>query len=101
VIALPANLITPPPVSELDDFDEIRDYLHVNAMTLRPTCPVNLLGLCAVSIPVGLDAAGMPVGLQLIAPAGRDEELLGVALAAERALGTATERLGTPPAIAG
>jgi aspartyl-tRNA(Asn)/glutamyl-tRNA(Gln) amidotransferase subunit A len=101
VIALPANLITPPPVSDLDDFNEIRDYLRVNAMTLRPTCPVNLLGLCAVSIPVGLDAAGMPVGLQLVAPAGRDEELLGVALAAERVLGTATERLGTPPAIAG
>ena len=41
----------------------------------------------------------MPVGLQLVAPAGQDERLLGVALAVERALGTAVERLGHPPAI--
>jgi Asp-tRNA(Asn)/Glu-tRNA(Gln) amidotransferase A subunit family amidase len=39
----------------------------------------------------------MPVGLQLIAPAWVEEKLLGIALAAERVLGTATERLGTPP----
>lgn len=99
VLALPANLITAPPVSELDDFDEIENYLTVNRTILRPTYPISVLGLTAVSIPVGLDAAGMPVGLQLVAPAGRDEAVLGVALAVERALGTAKERLGTPPAV--
>ena len=56
-----------------------------------------MLGLCAVTIPVGLDRAGMPVSLQLVAAAGADEALLTAALAVERALGTARERLGTPP----
>jgi hypothetical protein len=37
--------------------------------------------------------------LQLIAPAWAEEKLLGIALAAERVLGTATERLGTPPSL--
>ena len=72
----------------------------MNYDTLRPTCAVNLLGLCAVSIPVGLDAAGMPVGLQLVGRAGEDESLLGVALAIERVLGTGVDRMGQPPGAA-
>lgn len=97
VLALPANLITPPPVAELaDDLDR---YGKVNKASLRPTSPVNLLELCAITIPVGRDDSGMPVGLQLVARHGDDEALLGVALAAERVLGTASERLGQPPAL--
>jgi len=51
-------------------------------------------------MPVGLDRAGMPVGLQLTAPARAEEKLLTIALMAERVLGTAAERLGTPPLLA-
>jgi aspartyl-tRNA(Asn)/glutamyl-tRNA(Gln) amidotransferase subunit A len=83
VLALPGHLLTPPPVEELEELDR---YLEVNVATLRPTCPAGTLGLCALSLPVGTDDAGMPVGLQLVAPGGRDEELLGIALAAERIL---------------
>ena len=50
-------------------------------------------------LPVGLDKTGMPVWLQLIAPAWAEEKLLGIALAAEGVLGTASERLGTPPTL--
>lgn len=39
-------------------------------------------------MPVGLDRAGMPVGLQLTAPAYAEERLLTIALAVERVLGT-------------
>jgi Asp-tRNA(Asn)/Glu-tRNA(Gln) amidotransferase A subunit family amidase len=35
----------------------------------------------------------------LIAPAWAEEKLLAIALAAERTLGTATDRLGTPPLL--
>jgi hypothetical protein len=34
-----------------------------------------------------------------VAPAGSEERLLAVALAAERVLGTSRERLGTPPLL--
>ena len=45
------------------------------------------------------DGNGMPIGLQLVAPGGQDEALLGVALATEREFGTASESLGRPPAL--
>jgi Asp-tRNA(Asn)/Glu-tRNA(Gln) amidotransferase A subunit family amidase len=53
-----------------------------------------------LDMPVGRDRAGMPVGLQLTAPAGAEERLLAIALAAERVLGTAADRLGRPPLLA-
>lgn len=96
LLALPAATITPPLISDLADAAR---YAEVNAKALHPTCPINLLGLCAITLPVGLDYSGMPVGLQLVARAGRDEMLLGAALAVERALGSATERLGRPPCL--
>ncbi len=97
LLALPTAIITPPLVSDLHDLDR---YAETNTAALRPTCPVSMLGLCAVTLPVGLDQANMPVGLQLVAPAGQDEMLLGAALAVERALGTAADRLGRPPYLA-
>jgi aspartyl-tRNA(Asn)/glutamyl-tRNA(Gln) amidotransferase subunit A len=58
--------------------------------------PVNFLALCAVTLPVGLDRLGLPVGLQLIAR-GDDERLVAIACAAERVLGTPRDILGLPP----
>ncbi len=97
ILALPANLMSPPAVQEV--VDDLERYKVVNKTTLQPTCPVNMLGLCAIAIPAGLDDHGMPVGLQLVARAGDDESLLGVALAAERVLGTTLERMGAPAGI--
>ena len=42
-----------------------------------------LTGMPAVSVPCGYDAAGMPVGLQVIAPWGEDLRALAVAAAVE------------------
>jgi aspartyl-tRNA(Asn)/glutamyl-tRNA(Gln) amidotransferase subunit A len=75
-------------------------HLRANRRIVRDTVAVNYLGLCAITIPVGRDRAGMPVGLQLIAPACAEKKLLMIALAAERVLGTAADRLGTPPLLA-
>lgn len=96
VLALPTHLLTPPAVEGLS---ELERYSEVNAVTLRPTAPVSMLGLCAVTLPVGRDASGMPVGLQLVAPAGQDELALAAALAAEGVLGYASTRLGTPDRV--
>jgi len=96
ILLLPCNIISPPPVSDLADLDR---YSEANTATLRPTYPVSVLGLTAISIPVGIDRNGMPIGLQLVAAGGEDEALLGVALAAERELGTASQSLGRPPVL--
>ena len=98
VIASPTLCLTPPLMSDVVDAD---NHLRVNRRIVRNTVAVNYLGLCAITMPVGRDRAGMPVGLQLIAPANAEEKLLRIALAAERVLGTAMDRLGTPLLLAG
>jgi aspartyl-tRNA(Asn)/glutamyl-tRNA(Gln) amidotransferase subunit A len=97
VIATPTLCITPPVLAEIGSPNA---YLAANRRIVRNTVAVNYLGLCAITIPVGRDRVGMPVGLQLIAPACAEEKLLMIALAAERVLGTAADRLGTPPLLA-
>ena len=96
VIASPTLCLTPPLMSNVADADS---HLRVNRRIVRNTAWVNYLGLCAITMPVGCDRVGMPVGLQLTAPAHAEEKLLTIALAAERALGTGADRLGTPPLL--
>ena len=67
---------------------------------VRNTNTASLLKMCAVTVPVALDAQGMPVGLQIVCPGGHDETALAIAMAFERALGTPRERLGVPPLCA-
>lgn len=94
VIVGPTVPITPPTVDAVADLDGYRAH---NMPALRNTQTANTLRLCAVTMPVALDAAGMPVGLQIMAPLDEDEYALAVALAFERALGAARQRLGPPP----
>ena len=51
------------------------------------TVTVNLAGLPGISIPVGLDAQGLPLGLQLIGRPFEEGDLLNHAYALERAAG--------------
>ena len=98
VIAAPTVPITPPRLTEVE---RIEDYRRLNMLSLRNTCVGNFLRLCGLSIPVGLDRAGLPVGLQLLARHGHEERLLAVGLALENILGTARQRLGVPPLCGG
>jgi aspartyl-tRNA(Asn)/glutamyl-tRNA(Gln) amidotransferase subunit A len=95
-LLVPMVPITPPRLADVGTWDS---YRVANATVLSNAAPVNILGLCAISLPIGLDDHGMPVGLQLIAGAGRDRELLETALGLERLLGTARERIGTAPLV--
>jgi aspartyl-tRNA(Asn)/glutamyl-tRNA(Gln) amidotransferase subunit A len=94
VVITPTVPLTPP---LLADIAEPKAYSAANLQTLKNTCIANLLGLCAITMPVALDGKGMPVGLQCMAAGGADERLLAIALAFERQFGTARERLGKPP----
>jgi aspartyl-tRNA(Asn)/glutamyl-tRNA(Gln) amidotransferase subunit A len=51
------------------------------------TLPVNLAGLPALSTPMGFDEAGLPLGLQLCAPAFEEQRLIAIAHAFEGATG--------------
>ena len=94
VLAMPTLAGTPPTLDEVADLDGYRRHYM---LLIQNLCVVNIMGLCAITMAAGLDAAGMPVGLQLIARNGEDERLLAAALACERVLGTGRQRLGPPP----
>jgi aspartyl-tRNA(Asn)/glutamyl-tRNA(Gln) amidotransferase subunit A len=53
------------------------------------TIPANLAGVPAISVPCGVDAAGLPVGLQLTAPVLEEARVLRVAHVLEADLGLA------------
>ena len=94
VLVSPTVPITAPKVADVKDG---KDYSAANLMALKNTCIANLLGLCAITMPIGLDNTGIPVGLQLMARANEEEKLLSVALAFEDELGFGWQRLGPSP----
>ena len=61
------------------------------------TIPANLAGVPAISVPCGLDDAGLPIGLQLTAPVLGEPVLFRAAHALERDLGLVLR----PPVLAG
>jgi aspartyl-tRNA(Asn)/glutamyl-tRNA(Gln) amidotransferase subunit A len=83
VIATPTAICAPPRVDEVADYDR---YRAANMRLLHNTPAANLLRLCAITMPVGLDALGLPVGLQLMAAGMRDDLLFSAALGFERVL---------------
>jgi Asp-tRNA(Asn)/Glu-tRNA(Gln) amidotransferase A subunit family amidase len=95
-IAFPTEPLTAPLIpADGDAFDDevVVGGRSVNkvAVLIRNTAMTAAIGAPGVSIPAGLTAAGLPVGLELDGVAGGDAALLGLALAAEGALGA------TPP----
>ena len=61
------------------------------------TIPANLAGVPAISVPCGLDSAGLPIGLQLTAPVLDEATLFRAAAALESDLGLDLR----PPLLAG
>ena len=56
------------------------------------TTPINLAGNCALSLPCGFTADGMPIGLQIIGDAFREETILKVGHAYEQSTEWHTRR---------
>ena len=90
VIITPTVPISPPIVSDLADS---KKYSEANGLMLRNTSPVNLLGLCAISIPIALDQNNMPIGMQIIAPSFKERKLLSIAQKIENQIGNKYQNL--------
>ena len=74
----------PTPAFYLDD--KMDDPLQMYLSDIC-TIPVNIAGNAALSVPCGVTKEGLPVGVQLIGPAFREETLLNVAYAYEQERG--------------
>jgi fatty acid amide hydrolase 2 len=57
------------------------------AWVLTPAAVFNLLGLPVTQVPLGLNAKGLPLGVQVAAADGNDHLTIAAALALERRFG--------------
>jgi len=71
IFATPTGLTTAVPLTEVNP----------SAPPVHFTRVFNVLDMCGVSVPVGLDAQDLPIGFQLGAAGGRDAFLIEVATA--------------------
>jgi aspartyl-tRNA(Asn)/glutamyl-tRNA(Gln) amidotransferase subunit A len=56
------------------------------------TVPANIAGICAISVPCGISKEGLPIGLQVIGPAFREDLILKVSYAYEQVAGLKKSR---------
>src|SRR5262249_11575057 len=85
VLISPTITLSPRPWSEPHpaEIDGVptRSYFHWLALAYA----VTLAGHPAISIPLGVDEAGLPFGLQIVGPGGGDAIVLSVAASIEAA----------------
>jgi aspartyl-tRNA(Asn)/glutamyl-tRNA(Gln) amidotransferase subunit A len=84
VLVLPATPMTAPAIDPLERDDEA--FRVTNLRAIHYTFLGNLFRMCGLALPSGADAAGLPTGVQFLAPGGEDERLLSIGLSIEKAL---------------
>jgi aspartyl-tRNA(Asn)/glutamyl-tRNA(Gln) amidotransferase subunit A len=85
ILAVPTMAVPPFPAeapAPARFLDPARDWLRWTPNTYV----LNLTGQPAVTVPVGLSSAGLPIGLQVVAGRGRDVTALFAAAAVERSV---------------
>lgn len=84
-LLLTATVPLPPPPLGLLDVTDVPTMIRHAGQYASLTSPFNVTGQPAVSLPMGTDAGGLPVGAQLVASFGREDLLLQVAGQLEQA----------------
>ncbi len=86
VIAFPTTPLPAPAIGEDETIMLNGRAVPTFVTVVRNTGPGSNAGIPGISAPAGLTRAGLPVGLAFDAPAYRDRDLLGIALAVEAVL---------------
>jgi amidase len=82
LLLMPTLAYPAPPLGRWRNAGWIRTLVSVSRWVL--TAQWNLAGVAACSVPAGLSREGLPLAVQLVAPAGRERLLLEVAARIER-----------------
>ena len=100
VLISPTITLSPRPWSELypAEIDGVptKSYFHWLALAYAVTLP----GHPAISIPLGVDEAGLPFGLQIVGPRGGDAIVLSVAASIEAAFASDAQLCRPVPDLA-
>jgi mandelamide amidase len=86
-IVFPTTILPARPIGEDDEVELNGKKVPTLPTYLHNTHPMTLAGIPGMSLPVGLTASGLPVGMELDAPEGEDRNLLGLGLATEQLFG--------------
>ena len=87
----PATPMTAPKIGEMTvAFGSFTE--DVRTAATRLTRPFNVLGWPALALPCGFTNAGLPIGLQVVAPPQQEDSLLQAGAALEDAFGIASRR---------
>jgi aspartyl-tRNA(Asn)/glutamyl-tRNA(Gln) amidotransferase subunit A len=84
LLVLPSTPMTAPAIGPLERDDEL--FRVANLRAIHYTFLGNLFRMCGLALPSGADAAGLPTGVQFLAPGGDDDRLLSIGLSMETAL---------------
>ncbi|MFD1826055.1 amidase [Mumia zhuanghuii] len=95
------------PVSQVPPFPADQEYPHaINGRPqetyldwMRAAFLITVTGCPAISVPAGFTPDGLPVGLQLVGPAGSERRLLAIARAYEQLSGAGVGVGGPRPAL--
>jgi amidase len=85
ILLTPVLGTPPPPIGYLAPtvpFETLRERLR---RYVAYTPVENASGACAISLPMGMSATGLPIGMQFVAPPGGERRLLELAYALEAA----------------
>ena len=88
---------TPAPAAKIGEDETFMlngQALPTFATFIRNTGPGSVGGIPGISLPVGITAAGLPIGMELSGPAGSDQQLLSIAAAIEPAVAEAAGAAG-------
>ncbi len=80
VLITPITAAGPSTIENPDFVEHLGETIEFRDLCMDYTVPQDLLGLPACVIPVGFDADGLPVGIQITAPAEREDLVIHVAL---------------------
>ena len=92
-IVFPTTLLPARPIGDDDSVELNGQKVPTFGTYLHNTRPMTTTGIPGMSLPIGLTAAGLPVGLEFDAPSGGDRNLLSLGSAIEKLFG----RLPAPP----
>ncbi|MEZ5572467.1 MAG: amidase family protein [Halioglobus sp.] len=84
----------PPPLGQFHDDNNPLAGLIRSAQIVPFVAPFNITGQPAISLPVQISSAGLPLGIQLVAAAHREDVLLRIAFELETAIPWTTAPVG-------
>lgn len=85
-MVFPTSILPARPIGDDETVDLNGERVPTFLTYIRNTDPGSNAGIPGISVPVGLTAAGLPVGLELDGPARSDRRLIALAAAVERLL---------------